>query len=163
MGCVQPGDAVPEYTDRQRVMNMMKSCEKLIRDVMTRGVVTASSETLLKDIADKMTNQHLSGVAVIGEHGDVLGFISEMDIIRVLGKPNPEQLSAEDVMSPYLIAIAPNATLKQAARAMTERGTHRLLILSEKGVGASQRPVGILSASDIIREVAQANKSHIEH
>jgi CBS domain-containing protein len=100
---------------------------------------------------------------VIGEHGDVLGFISEMDIIRVLGKPNPEQLSAGDVMSPYLIAIAPNATLKQAARAMTERGTHRLLILSEKGVGASQRPVGILSASDIIREVAQANKSHITH
>jgi CBS domain-containing protein len=43
----------------------MKACEKLIRDVMTRGVVTASAETLLKDIAEKMTDQHLSGVAVI--------------------------------------------------------------------------------------------------
>ncbi|HIE30795.1 MAG TPA: CBS domain-containing protein [Methanosarcinales archaeon] len=141
----------------------MKIYEKLIRDVMTRGVVTVSTETLLKDIAEKMTTQHLSGVAVIGEHGDVLGFISEMDVLKVLDKPNPEQLSAEDVISPHLIAIAPNATLRQAARVMNERRTHRLLILSEKGVGASQRPVGILSASDIIREVAQAGQSHIAH
>ncbi len=130
---------------------------------MTRGVVTVSTETLVKDIAEKMANQRLSGVAVIGEHGDVLGFVSEMDMLKVLDKPNLEQMSAEDVMSPYLISIAPNATLRQAARVMNERRTHRLLILSEKGVGASQRPIGILSASDIIREVAQAGQSHIAH
>jgi len=141
----------------------MKVYEKLIRDVMTRGVVTVSTETLVKDIAEKMANQHLSGVAVIGEHGDVLGFVSEMDMLKVLDKPNPEQMSAEDVMSSCPITIAPNATLRQAARAMNERHIHRLLILSEKGVGASQRPIGILSASDIIREVAQAGQSHIAH
>jgi CBS domain-containing protein len=144
-------------------MMNMKVYEKLIRDVMTRGVVTASMKTPLKDVAEKMTNQHLSGVAVVSEHGDVLGFISEMDVLKVLDKPNSEQMSAEEVMSPYPIVIAPNATLRQAARVMNERHIHRLLILSEKGVGASHRPIGILSASDIIREVAQAGQSHIAH
>ena len=134
----------------------MKIAEKMIRDVMTRGVVTASPDTPVKEIAERMANQHLSGVAVIGAQGDVLGFISEMDMVKVLHKPDLKQLTAEDIMSSRLIAVAPDATLGRAARIMDEGHIHRLLILSEKGVGASQRPVGILTTSDIVREVAKA-------
>ncbi len=135
---------------------IMKIAEKMIRDVMTRGVVTASPDTPVKEIAERMVNQHLSGVAVIGMQGDMLGFISEMDIVKVLHKPDLKQLTAEDVMSSRLIAVAPDATLGRAARIMDEGHIHRLLILSEKGVGASQRPIGILSTTDIVREVAKA-------
>ncbi len=123
---------------------------------MTRGVVTASPDTPVKEIAERMANQHLSGVAVIGAQGDMLGFISEMDMVKVLHKPDLKQLTAEDIMSSRLIAVAPDATLGRAARIMDEGHIHRLLILSEKGVGASQRPVGILTTSDIVREVAKA-------
>jgi CBS domain-containing protein len=78
---------------------IMKIAEKLIRDVMTRGVTTVSPDTPIKEITEKMANQHLSGVAVIGVHGDMLGFISEMDILKVLHKPDLKQLTAEDIMS----------------------------------------------------------------
>ena len=135
---------------------MMKIYEKLIRDVMTRGVVTVLEETSIKEIAEKMTSQKVSGVAVIGMHGDVVGFMSEMDVIKVLDKPNLGHRTAEDIMSSNLVAIAPDATLRQAARIMNDKHIHRLLVLSEKGVGVSQRPVGILCASDIVREVARA-------
>ena len=135
---------------------IMKIAEKMIRDVMTRGVVTVSPDTPVKEIAERMANQHLSGVAVIGVQGDMLGFISEMDIVKVLHKPDLKRLTAEDIMSSTLIAVAPDATLGRAARIMDEGHIHRLLILSEKGVGASQRPVGILTTSDIVREVAKA-------
>ncbi len=134
----------------------MKIAEKMIRDIMTRGVVTVLPDVPVKEIAERMMNQCLSGVAVISEQGDALGFISEMDIVKVLHKPSLKQLTAEDVMSSLLIAIAPDATLGRAARIMAEEHVHRLLILSEKGVGASQRPVGILSTSDIVQEVAKA-------
>ncbi len=135
---------------------IMKIAEKMIRDIMTRGVVTVLPDVPVKEIAERMMNQCLSGVAVISEQGDALGFISEMDIVKVLHKPSLKQLTAEDVMSSLLIAIAPDATLGRAARIMAEEHVHRLLILSEKGVGASQRPVGILSTSDIVQEVAKA-------
>jgi len=62
----------------------MKIAEKMIRDVMTRGVETVSPNTPVKEITERMARQHLSGVAVIGVQGDMLGFISEMDIVRVL-------------------------------------------------------------------------------
>ena len=134
----------------------MKIVEKMIRDVMTRGVSTVSPDTPIKEIAEMMAHQYLSGVAVIGVQGDALGFISELDIVKVLHKPDLKRLTAEDVMSSLLLAIAPDATLGRAAKIMGEEHIHRLLILSEKGVGASQRPVGILSTSDIVREVAKA-------
>ncbi len=38
---------------------------------------------------------------------------------------------------------------------MREKHIHRLLIFSERGVGASQKPIGILSASGIVREAAR--------
>jgi hypothetical protein len=38
---------------------------------------------------------------------------------------------------------------------MREKSIHRLLVFSESGVGASQRPIGILSASDIVREAGR--------
>ncbi|RLG31095.1 histidine kinase [Methanosarcinales archaeon] len=135
---------------------IMKIAEKMIRDVMTRGVATVAPDTPIKEIAEMMANQCLSGVAVVGVQGDALGFISELDIVKVLHKPNLKQLTAEDVMSSLLLAIAPDATLGRAAKIMGEEHIHRLLILSEKGVGASQRPVGILSTSDIVQEVAKA-------
>jgi len=135
---------------------IMKIIEKMIRDVMTRGVVTVSPDTPVKEIAERMASQHLSGVAVISAQGDALGFISGIDMIKVLHKPDLKRLTAEDIMSSRLIAIAPDATLGRAAKIMGEGNIHRLLILSEKGVGASQRPVGILSTSDIVREVAKA-------
>ena len=135
---------------------IMKIAEKMIRDVMTRGVVTVSPNTPVKEITERMASQHLSGVAVIGVQGDMLGFISEMDMVKVLHKPDLKRLTAEDIMSSTLIAVAPDATLGRAARIMDEGHIHRLLILSEKGVGASQRPVGILCTSDIVREVAKA-------
>jgi len=135
---------------------LMKISEKLIRDVMTRGVVTVSADTSVREIAEIMTNRHLSGVVVIAAYGDVLGFISELDIVEALDKPDIRALTAEDIMSSRLIAVAPDATLRQAARIMADGNIHRLLILSEKGAGALQRPVGILSASDIVREVARA-------
>ena len=134
----------------------MKISEKLIRDVMTRGVVTVSPDTPVKEIAERMANQHLSGVAVISAQGDALGFISGIDMIKVLRKPDLKRLTAEDIMSSCLIAIAPDATLGKAAKIMDLGNIHRLLILSEKGVGASQRPVGILSTSDIVQEVAKS-------
>ncbi len=42
---------------------------RLLRDIMTRGVVTVPMEATVKDIAGMLTRQRLSGVAVIGPDG----------------------------------------------------------------------------------------------
>jgi CBS domain-containing protein len=128
---------------------------KLLRDIMTRGVVTVPMDATVKQIATMLSKQGLSGVAVISPEGGAMGVISDMDILKVIGKDDWENLPAESIMTSHLEAVKPTSTLGEAAKIMREKHIHRLLVFSEKGVGASQRPIGILSASDIVREAAR--------
>ncbi len=133
----------------------MRLENKLLRDVMTRGVVTVPMDATVKEIAALLCEQRLSGVAVISPDGEAMGVISDMDILKVIGKDNWEKLTAENIMTSHIEIVKPTTTIGEAARIMREKHIHRLLVFSERGVGASQRPVGIISASDIVREVAR--------
>lgn len=133
----------------------MRLEDKLLRDVMTRGVVTVPLDATVKQVATMLSKQGLSGVAVISSDGEAMGVISDMDILKVIGKENWENLPAESIMTPRIEIVKPTCTLGEAAKIMREKHIHRLLVFSERGVGASQRPIGILSASDIVREAAR--------
>ncbi len=82
-----------------------------------------------------------------------------MDILKVIGKENWENITAESIMTSNIQMIRPMCTLGEAAKLMREKAVHRLLVFSEHGVGASHRPIGILSASDIVREAARGESS----
>lgn len=122
---------------------------------MTRGVVTVPLDATVKQVATMLSKQGLSGVAVISSDGEAMGVISDMDILKVIGKDNWENLPAESIMTPRIEIVKPTCTLGEASKIMREKHIHRLLVFSERGVGASQRPIGILSASDIVREAAR--------
>jgi CBS domain-containing protein len=133
----------------------MRLENKLIRDVMTRGVVTVSVRAAVKEIVSLLSKQEISGIAVIGNDGVAVGVISDMDILKVIGKKNWGNITAESIMTSNIQMIRPTSTLGEAGEIMREKSIHRLLVCSELGVGASDRPIGILSASDIVREAAK--------
>ncbi len=128
----------------------------LVRDVMTRGVVTVSINAKIKDVADLMTRYDLSGIAVSGRHGEIVGIISNTDMLKIFDKENWKNITIESIMTPYIREIDPTDTLTDAVKIMNDCHIHRLLIMSETGVGASQRPIGIISASDIVKEIAKS-------
>ena len=128
---------------------------KLSRDVMTRGVVTIPMNFKAKDVARILCDNNVSAAVVISSEGKAMGVISGIDMTKLLGKDNWENMDAESIMAPNLEYISPDSTLLEAANIMKRKGIHRLLILSEEGVGVSQKPVGILSISDIVREISK--------
>ena len=133
----------------------MKLRNKLLRDIMTRGVITVSINDKAKHIAKLLNDDDISGAAVVGDEGKIVGVISDMDIVKVIGIENWENLSAEYIMTPNIETVEPTNTINEAANIMKRKHLHRLLILSESGVGISQKPIGILSISDIVREAAR--------
>jgi CBS domain-containing protein len=122
---------------------------------MTRDVVTVSIKDTVKQIVRLLTKNDISGVVVIGDEGKVVGVISEMDVLKVIGIENWENKIAESIMTSNLETVEPTSRLIDAANIMNRKHVHRLLVLSEGGVGMSQKAIGILSASDIVREAAK--------
>ena len=131
-------------------MELLK--EKRVRDVMTRGVVTVSFDTPVREIAKRLVKEGVSGIAVTAPDDEVMGVISEIDIIKVFDK-DWDNLTAEDIMSTFVRAIDPETTIKKAADIMRDLNIHRLLILSL--IPAYGVPIGILTASDILRACAK--------
>lgn len=126
------------------------SKEKRVRDVMTRGVITVSFDTPVSKITKLLVEGDISGVAVTAPDDEVVGVVSEIDIIKVFDQ-DWDKLTAEDVMSTFVRTIDPETTIKKAADIMRDLNIHRLLILHRAPGRSYDVPVGILSASDILR------------
>ena len=131
----------------------MKPMNRLLRDIMTRGVVSVRMDLSIREVAEKMIQQNVSAVTVTDHNGEIMGLISEMDVLQTVMDRSILNSTAETIMSSNIQSVEPSITLDKAARIMMNRGIHRLVVLSEPGVGASDRPVGILSTGDIIREI----------
>jgi CBS domain-containing protein len=98
-----------------------------------------------------LTNHKINVLIVIEPGGKACGVVSQTDLIKVLWA-EWESLFAEDVMTPDVTKIVPDAPVKAAAQLLMDRHIPRLLITM--GGPRPQRPVGILSMSDIVREMA---------
>jgi CBS domain-containing protein len=76
-----------------------------------------------------------------------VGVVSHVDAIAHYGE-DLTAIQSCDVMTSDVISITENATVAEAAKKLLESHIHRLLVVDGKNV-----PLGILSTTDIIREM----------
>ena len=127
---------------------------KLIRDVMHRGVTTCWVYETAVDIARRLHENSLNAIFVLDESGRAEGIISQTDLARVFLQDGWQQLTADEIMTPNLITITGDLPLSVAIQIMLDHHIHRLLIV--QGGLTPNRPVGVLSLSDVVREMARA-------
>ena len=130
--------------------------KKFLKDVMTKKVITIPSTLSIREISRIMARENVSGVAVVGAERGVMGIVSECDVLRHFGKSNWGLLTAEEIMTPHVESIRPETTLEQAADVMQKKRIHRLLVMG-RDLSEPQMPVGIVSASDIVREIGKGS------
>ncbi len=125
---------------------------RFVRDLMRRGVITCHTDNSLPEVARRMTENKVTAVVVVDEGGEVCGILSRKDLVEVYNQDYKKML-AEDVMNPDVATIIPDIPVEAAALIMLDMGVSRLVIMHERP--ATQRPVGILSMSDIVRDMAE--------
>jgi CBS domain-containing protein len=139
-----------------------------VSELMTEKVLTIGPEAPIKDVAKVLVTNGISGLPVCDIEGDVLGVISEGDILYkehdpagghiggplgwiFEGPPDPKSLvkadalTARKAMTSPAITIAPWESASQAARIMCERQVNRLPVVQ------NEKLVGIVTRGDLIR------------
>lgn len=125
---------------------------KFVRDVMSRGVVTCTPETSVREAARLMAEHHLNALVVVEQvTGELEGIVSRSDLARVYGQ-DYDALTVESVMTHEVETIVPDIPVSAAVMIMLDRGVNRLIIMHAKP--ATPRPVGVLSLSDVVRDMA---------
>jgi CBS domain-containing protein len=124
------------------------SNERKVRDIYHKGVILCRPDSPLQEVVRVMADTEVHAVMVTEHEGEFpLGVVTHTDVIAHYGE-DLSAIQARDVMTPGVISISENATVAEAAKKLVESNIHRLLVVNDEG-----KPLGILSTTDIIREI----------
>ena len=124
-----------------------------VSSLMTGSPVFASEDEAVADVAELLAGFEISGVPVLDSDDRLVGVISQTDLVRLRSSTIPwtgwHGLMVRDLMTQPAKTIGGSATLEDAARQMTTEHVHRLVVVDDRGA-----PIGVISESDIVREIA---------
>jgi CBS domain-containing protein len=134
----------------------------LVSSVMTSPVVTVTPDTTFKDAVRMLRRKRVSGLPVVDRYGQLVGIVTEADLLNKVEKREPESYvleskrhradrahaAAMDVasaMTREVVSVRPDFPIALAAREMHTRGIKRLPVVDESG-----KVVGIVSRGDLL-------------
>lgn len=143
----------------------------LVKDVMTKSVISVSPDTPVAEIANTMVSARISGVPVVDAGGKVVGIVSEGDLMRRAETETAPRRSwwlsllssaegtaadyirshgmkASDLMSRSVVSVRPDDTLEHAANLLEGHHIKRVPVI-EKG-----HLVGIVSRSNLVQALS---------
>ena len=126
-------------------------------DIMVKDVITVEETTSLKDVARILAENKITGAPVVNAEGDLVGVISESDIVRKtnnIGAWSPNH--AGQIMTKPAVTVTPTETLQRVCEMMHNRRIHRVVVAEGKQIH------GILTTMDILRAIATNLKSTSE-
>jgi CBS domain-containing protein len=145
----------------------------LVKDVMTKKVVTVTPETPVEEIARCFLDHHISGVPVVDRAGGVVGLVSEGDLMRRVADQYAPRRSwwleffagqensaadyvkrhgrkAGDVMTRDVVTVPEDATIGEVAATLEKHRVKRVPVLRDGKL------VGIVSRRNLLQGLAVA-------
>ena len=123
----------------------------LVLDLMAGDPVYVSPDTPVLKVAEILADYHIGGLPVVDLSGALVGVVSQTDLVRLWASPiAPSEwpnLLVRDVMTRPAVTVRGSASLKEAARLMTERDVGRLVVVGDE----SETALGVISDSDLVR------------
>jgi CBS domain-containing protein len=143
---------------------MRTRAQTTVAEVMTTAVVSVPPHAPVPKVASTLFVAAVRAVPVLGDEGELLGVISEADLMAAIAATEPVEhrwwrprhvhrgvpvarpgaRTAGELMSAVLVTIDPDATVAAAARLMREQGVNWLPVV------ADSRLVGVLGRSDLL-------------
>ena len=148
----------------------------LVEEVMATEVVYVGPRDTVREALELMLQNHVSAVPVVNGRGKCIGVLSTTDVLNLaqeleddlmalsktkgiahrllLERISDSELATEKVqavMTDEVIRVDANCTIAQAAAEMVRNHVHRVIVTDD-----DQRLVGIVSAMDVLRALADA-------
>lgn len=132
---------------------------KISRILATKaaGVVTVLPEASLREAVGLLVKHRIGVVIVVDTGGDVVGILSERDVIqRLVEDDNCLANRVADVMTREVVVGMPQDDVMSVAHLMTERRFRHLPIIDEGNL------VGIISIGDVLKAQRDTYRGEID-
>lgn len=115
-----------------------------IKDLMTKKVVTIKPGTDLKKVCRLLTQNRISGAPVVNEKREIIGFVSERDIVAAIPKRGFSSKTVKDVMKKKVVSVKDSASVNEALTVFSNK-PYRLLPVTHDG-----KLVGTISRHSLV-------------
>ncbi|GAB4423554.1 MAG: hypothetical protein OHK0011_03520 [Turneriella sp.] len=107
--------------------------------------VIRQSDSVLAAVRQMLSTKE-SGLLILTPGGDLVGIITEKDVMRLVAEryTQLDKVEVWEVMSKSLKTVPHTATVDEALKLMTEQHIHHLPVMREN------KPAGLISLDDII-------------
>lgn len=142
----------------------------LVSEIMTTSLKTAQANTPVKEIANTMCFNKISGLPIVDDNDKIIGIVSEKDLLKRMfpdmatiatdGRPNFEEMEqgyaatlklvAGDIMTTPVSSVSPDMPIMKAASLMCINNIRRIPV-AHNGV-----IVGIVSIGDVHKAIFQS-------
>jgi CBS domain-containing protein len=137
----------------------------LVREAMSRTVVTVPVGATLKQAAVLLAEHSITSMPVVDDNGHVIGVLSEADVVReslvpdqrahLLAVPvtaDHDATYVEQAMTAMPMTVSPQTDLAEAAQLMTDSSVKGLPVLDDG------RLVGMVSRHDVVTMLARRDE-----
>ena len=142
----------------------------LVSETMSTNVKTARADTPVKELANIMCINNISGLPVVDDDNNIVGIVSEKDLLRKMfpdisdlakeeGMPNFEEMEqnysetldlvANDIMTKAVSSVSPEMPIMKAASLMCARNIRRIPVVE------GNKLAGIISIGDVHKAIYQ--------
>jgi CBS-domain-containing membrane protein len=141
------------------------------KDVMTKDVITVRRETSVRDLALIFTERRISNVPVVDESGELIGIVSESDLVEqdknlhiptvvsifdwVIYLESDKRFEKElqkmtaqtvgEIFSEEVVSVTPETAVSEIADVMSTKKVHAVPVVE------GRRVVGVVSRIDLIK------------
>lgn len=145
---------------------------KKIKEIMKTDVYTVSDEATIKDVLQVLVESKTSGLPIVNEKQQVVGFISDGDIMKFIAKQNPRiidmtsfitvwydtesfekklhdlmDLSVMELATTKLVSVETDYDIDEVAKVLGEKKIKKVPVLEDGKLA------GVISRSDILRYI----------
>jgi CBS domain-containing protein len=151
----------------------------IAKEIMKTPVVSVKPEATLAEVVDLLANHQVSGLPVVNTANEVVGIISEADIVKYSGKTQVFPLvrssswlcpyseitdlavfrkgiellantTVQSIMSKKVVKVNEADSGMEIARAMNKKNINRVPVVNNEG-----KLVGIITRGDLIKSFAE--------
>ena len=114
-------------------------------DVMIPLVLTIHIKESVATVADFFMKTRVETLPVVDDDGDFLGFVSERNLLAVVGDKERWQDGIEDLVAKAIVVYSPETPIKAIYNFLVRVSRRRVLIVKDK------KPVGYIASNLLLR------------
>lgn len=118
-----------------------------VKDIMTRDIITIPQDMSVQEICATLLKHKLGGLPVINKKEDLVGFVSERDIIASVRLKNFLNRKAKDVMTKKVFSLREDMSAEGASKIFADKPFHYVPVMRRSKI------VGVVSRKDIINSL----------